>query len=221
MTARGDVHVIDDDWAVREAIALLLQSAGLGVEVHISGVAFLDALPALDPDGIDCVLTDVQMPDLDGITMLSRLRDMSFRRPVIVMTAVGDIAMAVRAMKAGASDFLEKPFDDEVLLKMIAAATTAEPKKGETSALAEHAATDAHSKSAEAVRRMAELSPREREVLDRLLAGKPNKLIAYELGISQRTAEMHRARLMMRLKVRTLAEALRLAVLAGLADGER
>ena len=116
------VHVIDDDDAVRRALAMLFRSAGIPVETHPSGSAFLEALPALREDAVGCVLTDVRMPGLDGLELLRRLKQGGFRRPVVVMTAHGDVSMAVRAMKAGAVDFVEKPFDDEALLAAVDAA---------------------------------------------------------------------------------------------------
>jgi two-component system response regulator FixJ len=197
------VHVIDDDDAVRRALALLFRSAGIPVETHPSGSAFLEALPALRDDAVGCVLTDVRMPGLDGLELLRRLKQGGFRRPVVVMTAHGDVAMAVRAMKAGAVDFVEKPFDDEALLAATEAALRTPHVAG--AAWADDAAE-----------RMAALSPREREVLELLIAGKPNKLIARDLGLSPRTVEVHRARLMARLGVGSLAEAVRLAVHAEL-----
>ena len=197
------VHVIDDDEAVRRALAMLFRSAGIPVETHPSGSAFLEALPALREDAVGCVLTDVRMPGLDGLELLRRLKQGGFRRPVVVMTAHGDVAMAVRAMKAGAVDFVEKPFDDEALLAATEAALGTPQASGAAGA-------------DDAAERIAALSPREREVLDLLVAGKPNKLIARDLGLSPRTVEVHRARLMARLGVGSLAEAVRLAVHAEL-----
>lgn len=195
------VHVIDDDDAVRRALAMLFRSAGIPVETYPSGSAFLEALPRLHEETIGCVLTDVRMPGLDGLELLGRLKQCGFGRPVVVMTAHGDVSMAVRAMRAGAADFIEKPFDRRALVKATEAAFGISHVPGETSAN-------------NAAERIAALSPREREVLDLLIAGKPNKLIAQELGLSPRTVEAHRARLMTRLKVGSLAEAVRLAVQA-------
>jgi two-component system, LuxR family, response regulator FixJ len=197
------VHVIDDDDAVRRALAMLFRSAGIPVETHPSGSAFLEALPTLNEDAVGCVLTDVRMPGLGGLELLRRLKQGGFQRPVVVMTAHGDVAMAVRAMKAGAVDFIEKPFDDEALL------AAAEAALGTPQAFVGTRAVDA-------AERIALLSPREREVLNLLVAGKPNKLIARDLGLSPRTVEVHRARLMARLGVGSLAEAVRLAVHAEL-----
>jgi two-component system response regulator FixJ len=214
------VHVLDDDEAVRRGVALLLQSACIPTVTHASGTAFLNALANLNESDIGCVLTDVRMPRLDGVALLERLKAAGFSRPVVVMTAHGDVATAVRAMKAGAVDFIEKPFDDEMLLDVIERAMAihdASHGHDRGRAVLPDGLAAAHPEVVEAARRMAELSPREREVLGLLVEGKPNKLIAYELGISQRTAEVHRARLMARLGVRSLAEAVRLAIKAELA----
>jgi two-component system response regulator FixJ len=215
------VHVLDDDDAVRRGISLLLQSAGIPAVTHVSGVAFLESLPDLNEAEIGCVLTDVRMPGLDGVALLEQLKAAGFSRPRVGMTAHGDIATAVRAMKAGAVDFIEKPFDDETLLavieRSIAIHDAGRDREGRPGASSEGLVA-AHPEVVEAARRMTGLSPREREVLELLVTGKPNKLIAHELGISQRTAEVHRARLMARLGVRSLAEAVRLAITAELAD---
>jgi two-component system response regulator FixJ len=143
---------------------------------------------------------------MDGLEVQTRLRRMGVLLPVIVMTAGGDVQTAVQAMKAGAMDFIEKPFDDEVLLSAI------------ESSLARAGQGDRADKPLDAARRLAALSPRERQVLDALLAGRPNKVIAYDLGLSVRTVEVHRARMMERLGVRHLSEAIRLAVMAKLAS---
>ena len=197
------VHVVDDDDAVRRALAMLFRSAGIPAETHPSGLAFLEALPSLTGAAVGCVLTDVRMPGLDGLQLLRRLQDHGLPWPVVVMTAHGDVSTAVRAMRAGAVDFVEKPFDDEALLATIEAALKPPQASGAAGA-------------ADAAARIAALSPRERDVLDLLLAGKPNKLIARDLGLSPRTVEVHRRRLMARLGVGSLAEAVRLAVQAGL-----
>lgn len=202
------VHVIDDDEPVRRGLAMLLRSAGIPVETYASGTAFLDAVPGLGED-IGCVLTDIRMPDLDGVELLRRLRARGFRRPVVVMTAHGDVPTAVEAMRAGAFDFIEKPFDDEGLLAILKEALALRGSPPWAAGLADPAV-------AEAAARIAALSPREREVLERLMAGKPNKAIANELGLSPRTVEVHRARLMARLGVGSVAEAVRLAVQAEL-----
>lgn len=212
---QGCVHVIDDDEAVRRGLALLLQSAGLRVVTHASALDFLEALPALPEDDIACVLTDVRMPGLDGFGLLEALRQAGFPRPIIMMTANGDVPRAVQAMKAGAADFIEKPFDDDALLATIEDSVTASARASAIGAPSDPPGADPA--AAEAARRIGALSKREREVLERLAAGKPNKVVAHELGLSPRTIEVHRARLMTRLGVRSLAEAVRLTVRAELA----
>ncbi len=198
------VHVVDDDQAVRRAIAMLLRSARLSTETYPSGMALLDAMPTALETRADCVLTDMRMLGLDGLELLLCLRAGGFHGPVVVMTAHGDVPTAVRAMKAGAMDFIEKPFEDTVLLAVISAALDN----------AQALNPQALGGSADAAAQIAALSPREREVLNLLMAGKPNKMIARDLGLSPRTVEIHRARLMTRLGVGSLAEAVRIAVRA-------
>jgi two-component system, LuxR family, response regulator FixJ len=198
----GVVHVIDDDEAVRQAVTILLRSGNAAVETHASALSFLEALPALREDYIHSVLTDVRMPGIDGLELLQRLKARGFRRPVIVMTAHGDVSMAVQAMKSGALDFIEKPFHARDLLASIQALS--------------RRPLPSSAQDASAAARLALLSQREREVLSHLMAGRPNKLIARELGLSPRTVEAHRARLMERLGVGSLAEAVRIAVEAEL-----
>lgn len=200
---RRTVHVIDDDEAVRRAVAMLLRAAGMDAETYSSGAAFLDALPVAGGTVAGCVLTDVRMPGLDGFELLRRLKQLGVRAPVVIMTAHGDVATAVQAMKAGAADFVEKPFVDEALLDAIEGAC------GRGSAVG---AADAVSDGA----RIAALSAREREVLELLMMGKQNKEVARDLGLSPRTVELHRARMLAKLGVGSLAEAVRLAVRASL-----
>jgi len=207
------VHVIDDDEAVCWSVATLLASFGLTVETHASAVAFLAALPRLAREP-GCVLTDVRMPEMDGLELLRRLREKGFQRPVIIMTAHGDVSMAVRAMKDGAYDFIEKPFDDEALFGIIRAALAVPGPEEATAAAGSPAEGRARPEIARAAALIATLSPREREVLDLAMEGKASKVIAYELGISPRTVEVHRLRLLARLGVGSLAEAVRLCVLA-------
>lgn len=209
---RRTVHLVDDDAAVRLGVGMLLRSAGLEVAAYDGAQPFLDALGGLDPALPACVLSDVRMPGIDGIAMVEKLRAQGCALPVVMMTAHGDVLTAVRAMKAGANDFIEKPFDDEVLLAAL------------ESLLAAAAETPAESAGsaetfAAAAGRVAQLSRREREVLDLLVAGRSNKVVAHELGLSERTVEVHRARMLERLGVRTLPEAVRLAVWAELAGG--
>ncbi len=217
----GVVHVIDDDEDVLWSVATLLASYELEVETHASAVAFLAALPGLagaaEPG---CVLTDVRMPDMDGMELLRRLREAGFRRPVIVMTAHGDVSMAVRAMKDGAFDFIEKPFSDEALFATVKTAI-ALPAREPPRAGEPPAAGGLRPEVAQAAALIATLSPREREVLDLAMEGKPSKIIAHELGISPRTVEVHRLRLMARLGVGSLAEAVRLSVWADMAGPRR
>jgi two-component system response regulator FixJ len=192
------VHVVDDDEAVRDSLSVLLESAGLAVRTYESATAFLEALPRL---GAGCVLTDVQMPELDGLALQRRLTALGIRMPVVVMTGHGDVPIAVEALKAGAADFLEKPFDDAQLLSVVQSALAASQRT-----------QDADAATAEIARRLASLTPREREVLDKLVAGQPNKTIAYDLGSSPRTVEVHRARVMEKMGVRSLAELVRMTI---------
>ena len=195
------VHVIDDDADVRHSLSFLLSTAGLAVQVHESAVAFLKMLPGVEGG---CIVTDVRMPGMDGIELQRRLQSQKNSIPVIVMTGHGDIALAVEAMKAGAVDFIEKPFDDEVL---IAAIKSALARKRQQSALDPAAAR--------VQERLKLLSERERQVLDGLVAGKPNKIIAYDLGISPRTVEIYRANVMTKMQADSLSALVRMALLAG------
>ena len=201
------VHVIDDDAAVRRSLERLLDGAGFQVVSYESPAAFLEAASGLSAG---CVLLDIRMPGVDGLEVQARLNRLRVNLPVIVMTGHGDVPSAVRAMKAGAVDFLEKPFDDETLLNAIggAFAKASRPIGGDREAV-------------RAAQRIATLSPREREVLDALLAGRPNKVIAFDLNISVRTVEVHRARMMERLGTKQFADAIRLAVMATLAPRNR
>ena len=212
MTACGTVHVIDDDEDVRWAIETLLLSARLPAQTWPSAPSFLATSPAFRPGTMGCVVTDVRMPDMDGIELLQKLSERNFPRPVLVMTSHGDIALAVRAMKLGAFEFIEKPFDDEVLLSAVRAALAF--SEGRPAA---H--NQAGPEITAAAQRIATLSPREREVLGLAMEGKSSKVIAGELGLSPRTVEVHRLRLMSRLGVGSLAEAVRLSVLADLDAG--
>ena len=196
------VHVIDDDADVRQSLAFLLSTAGLAVRVHESGAAFLKVLSGTQ-DG--CIVTDVRMPGIDGIELQKRLNAANSTMPVIVMTGHGDIALAVEAMKAGAMDFIEKPFDDEIMLAAIKSALARRSSEIERG-----------SASSEIQSRLDLLSERERQVLNGLVAGKPNKIIAYDLGISARTVEIYRANVMTKMRADSLSSLVRMALLAGL-----
>jgi len=197
------VHVIDDDIDVRQSLAFLLSTAGLAVCVHESAVAFLKALPDIQPG---CVVTDIRMPEMDGLELQRRLVELNAGLPVIVMTGHGDVPMAVEAMKAGAVDFIEKPFHDETLLSAI------------RSALDSHARNREREERVVAIRKQLDaLSSREREVLQGLAAGKANKVIAYDLGISARTVEVYRANVMTKMQADSLSELVRMVLMA---DGE-
>jgi two-component system response regulator FixJ len=204
MPSKPVVHVVDDDAAIRRSLERLLNSAGFTPVSYETPLVFLAAASGRLTG---CILLDLWMPGMDGLEVQTRLRRMGILLPVIVMTAGGDVQTAVRAMKAGAIDFIEKPFDDEVLLNAIKAS------------LAPAGQGDRADKTLDAARRLAALSPRERQVLDALLAGRPNKVIAYDIGLSVRTVEVHRARMMERLGVHQLSEAIRVAVMAKLSEG--
>jgi two-component system, LuxR family, response regulator FixJ len=198
MTEPAPVHVIDDDDAVRDALRFLFESAGLAVRTYESAAAFVAA--AGNQTG-GCVLTDVRMPGFDGIALLRRLAELGADLPVIVMTGHADVPLAVQALKEGAVDFIEKPFDDERLLNAVRAALEAGRRRRE-----EAAGIDA------IAARLASLTPREREVLGGLVAGHPNKTIAYDLGSSPRTVEVHRGRVMEKMQARSLAELVRMVL---------
>jgi two-component system, LuxR family, response regulator FixJ len=199
------VHLIEDDEGVRQGLAFLLTASGFAVRVYESAVAFLDALPSVQPG---CVVTDVRMPGIDGLELQRQLNERRIGLPVIVMTGHGDVPLAVEAMKAGAIDFLEKPFNDEVLLKAIRTAVSRHAEDARR-----------HDEAAAVAEKLACLSAREAEVLDGLLAGRPNKTIAYDLSISVRTVEVHRAHLMAKMGAANLSELLRMAFLVRPADG--
>jgi len=195
------VHVIDDDDAVRDSLSFLLTAAEIAVETYESAAAFLNALPDVSAG---CIVTDVRMPGISGIDLLKRLHEGGVTMPVIVITGHGDVPLAVEAMKLGAIDFLEKPFDEESLLTTVRAA------------LDRHRDDDKRAaREAEIRERLASLSARERQVLDGLLAGHPNKTIAFDLAISPRTVEIYRANLMTKMQAGSLSDLVRMALLAG------
>lgn len=195
------VHVVDDEPPVRRSLALLLGAEGYAVETYGSGETFLEAASGQLEFG--CVLLDLRLPGLDGLAVQRVLRERRLAHPVILITAHGDVPIAVQAMKLGASDFIEKPFSGEDIVRAVAAA------------LERGCATQADVREvSEAAARLATLSCREAEVLQGLVAGRQNKVIARDLGISPRTVEIHRKNLMEKLRVRSLPEAVRLALAA-------
>ena len=196
------IHVIDDDEAIRESLAFLLQTARMAVKTYASAAAFLEQLPHAGPA---CIITDVRMPGMSGIELLRRLQELKIGVPVIVVTGHGDVPLAVEAMRIGAADFLEKPFDDEVLLETVRAAL-----------LEQGAHAERRTARAEVEARVAALSKRERDVLDGLVAGRANKQIAFDLGISPRTVEIYRANLMNKMQAGSLSELVRMALMVGI-----
>ncbi len=202
MSEQRLVHLIDDEDAVRRSASFLLKTSGYEVRAYASGVAFLK--DARHPDS-GCILLDIRMPEMDGLEVQRELNARGVALPVIVLTGHGDVATAVTAMKQGALDFLEKPFEKMLLLAALDRGFERLDRAG-----------DAEIEGQEAKVRIAALTPRERDVLRGLVAGNPNKMIAYDLGISPRTVEVHRANLMTKLEVGSLSEALRIAFAAGL-----
>ena len=202
MPTEDMVHVIDDDEAARESLEFLLRSAKIQVRTYESARAFLKNLSSVEAG---CIITDVRMPDLSGIDLLRKLREMDFGIPVIVITGHGDVPLAVEAMRIGAVDFLEKPYDDDALLSSVRSALSQGDKGAPQSR-----------EKAELQERLATLSNREREVLEGLVAGQPNKIIAYNLGISPRTVEIYRANLMTKMKAGSLSDLVRMTLIAGI-----
>ncbi len=198
------IYVIDDDDAVRQSLEFLLKTAGMTVRGFEHAKAFLDILPQV---GHGCVITDVRMPGMSGIDLLTRLKDSNPKLPVIIITGHGDISLAVEAMKIGAIDFLEKPFDDDHLIAAVRAALNRDAgvvkRKAELGEITE---------------KLAALSNRERQVLDGLVAGKANKSIAFDLGISPRTVEIYRANVMTKMAANSLSDLVRMAMLADIMD---
>jgi len=194
MRHEPQVHVVDDDAAVRDSLRWLMESVGIAVSTYDSAQAFLSA----SDQAAGCVLLDVRLRDQSGLELHRRLKDRGFRLPIIFITGHGDIAMAVEAMKNGAADFVTKPFDDQRLLETVQRAMAAARESAEKDRQRE-----------EVRRRLEALSPRERQVLDRVVAGKLNKTIADELNISAKTVEAHRAHLMEKMQARNVADLLR------------
>ena len=202
MPDRGKVYVIDDDEAMRDSLNFLLDSADFKVTLFETALAFLDALPGLE---FGCVVSDVRMPGLDGIELLKRMKAGHSTFPIVIMTGHGDVPLAVEAMKLGAVDFLEKPFEDDRLVGMIETAIQQAEPAARSEALTQDIAA-----------RVASLSPRERQVMDGLIAGLSNKLIARDYDISPRTIEVYRANVMTKMQANSLSELVRLAMRAGL-----
>jgi two-component system response regulator FixJ len=196
------IHVVDDEDAIRRAASFMLKTSGFAVETWATGVEFLKAVRHAE---IGCVLLDVRMPEMDGLEVQQKLREMGVMMPVIVLTGHGDISIAVRAMKNGAVDFIEKPIDKAVLMSAIEAAFARLD-----------ASSDANVKAEEAAVALGALSARELQVLEGLAQGLPNKTIAYDLGISARTVEVHRSNVMTKLDARSLSDTLRIAFAAGM-----
>lgn len=200
------VHLVDDDEAIRRSAGFMLKTSGFRVETYETGVQLLKKVRSLEPG---CILLDIRMPEMDGLEVQRELREAGCMLPVVIMTGHGDVSVAVQAMKAGAIDFIEKPFEKQALLSSLQAA------RGRL-----EVASTVESRGEEARQRLNVLTPRERDVLAGLVQGLPNKTIAYDLGISPRTVEIHRANLMDKLGVRSLSEALRIAFAAGLGEPE-
>ena len=204
MQPEATIYVIDDDEAVRQSIEFLLKTVGIEVQSFESAKAFLEVMPEIHGG---CVVTDVRMPEITGIELLQRVREAKPDLPVIVITGHGDVPLAVEAMKLGAADFLEKPFDDDLLIASVRSAL--------------NQGADAAKRNAEIAdinEKLAGLSNRERQVLEGLVAGKPNKVIAFDLGISPRTVEIYRANLMTKMSANSLSDLVRMAMIAGILE---
>ncbi|CAN7406506.1 response regulator transcription factor [Caulobacter sp. LjRoot300] len=204
MNERRMIHIVDDEEAIRRSAGFMLKTSGYAVSTYASGDAFLQAAKDAEPG---CVLLDVRMPGMDGLEVQKVMAERGIAMPVVVLTGHGDITVAVRAMKGGAVDFIEKPFEKAVLLTAI---TAAFERLDDVEARA--------ARASDAAIAIAALTSREQDVLRGMAQGLPNKTIAFDLGISPRTVEVHRANLMAKLQVKSLSEALRIAFAAGLQD---
>jgi two-component system response regulator FixJ len=199
MATEPVVHVIDDDDSARDSLAFLLDCAGLEVQTYPSAVAFLDGISDL---AHGCIVTDVRMPEMNGVELVGKLKELGVPDPVIVITGHADVPMAIEAMKKGVSDFIEKPFSDDVILTAVQTALADAGDRLERQAQQDAIRT-----------RIESLSQREREVLDGLIEGKANKVIAFDLDISARTVEVYRANVMAKMQARSLSELVRMAML--------
>ena len=202
MAPKDYVYIVDDDKAAGNYLAILLTSAGFRTKRFSSGHQFLHEAPSLEPG---CLVSDVRMPEMDGITLLKQLKASNLSFPVVLITGHGDIKMAVQAITSGAVDFIEKSSDDETILATVRRAQQEMNNDYEGVELAKSAA-----------KRLSSLTARERDVLERLLAGQPNKAMAHELAISPRTVETHRSHVMAKMQADSISELIRLALLAGL-----
>jgi len=201
------VHVVDDEAAIRDSLAMLLRSVGLASRTWASAQAFLSGYAA---EGPACLIVDVRMPGMSGLELQEALRARADPLPVVIVTGHGDVSMAVRAMKNGAADFLEKPFNDQTLLDTVHRALAA---AGAAGAAAGNAAAPSAERAA-VVARLDALTPREREVMELVAEGRPNKVVATRLGLSTRTVEVHRAKVMEKMGARSLADLVRMAIAA-------
>lgn len=199
------IYVIDDDEAVRQSLEFLLKTAGYAVRGFEAAKDFLEVLPKV---GFGCVITDVRMPEISGIELLRMINEVNPDLPVIMITGHGEIALAVQAMKIGALDFLEKPFDDDHLLAAVRSALSQEADTAKRRA-----------ELGEIQEKLAALSNRERQVLEGLVAGNANKSIAFDLGISPRTVEIYRANVMTKMAANSLSDLVRMAMTAGILEG--
>jgi two-component system response regulator FixJ len=197
------VHVIDDDGPARHSLEFLIDCAGLRVRSYESAIRFLEAVPGLDPG---CIVTDIRMPEMSGIELIGKLERLGVTDPVIVITGHADVPLAIQAMKAGVADFIEKPFSDDTILTAIRSALARRSDR-------DHLRTERDRYLA----RKATLSQRERDVLEGLVEGKANKIIAFDLGISARTVEVYRANIMTKMQAGSLSELVRMVMIARLA----
>ncbi len=203
MSAEPVVHVIDDDDSARQSLEFLLDCAGLKVRSYESAIAFLKAVPNMEHG---CIVTDVRMPEMNGVELVGRLKDQGVTDPVIIITGHADVPMAIQAMRAGVVDFLEKPFSDDAILSAVRAALAHRDDR-------DHLQAERDS----IVEKMATLSTREREVMEGLVEGHANKVIAYDLGISARTVEVYRANVMTKMQADSLSDLVRMVTTARLA----